>query len=52
MSEQEKAMNEDIQTEDDIETTAEEAVENSGQEIADTEKRKAETSIEAVPAEN
>ena len=29
-----------------------EAVENSGQEIADTEKRKAETSIEAVPAEN
>ena len=30
----------------------EEAVENNGQEMADTEKIKAETSIETVPAEN
>ena len=38
--------------ENEFENLPEEAVENSGQEIADTEKRKAETSIEAVPAEN
>ena len=35
--------------ENEFENLPEEAVENSGQEIADTEKRKAETSIEAVP---
>ena len=38
--------------ENEFENLPEEAVENNGQEMADTEKIKAETSIETVPAEN